>query len=300
MIEQICQINENFTWFDVTDPTPSEIENLIKNHNIPSKLIEDCLDPEHLPKYEKNENIHFLIIRVPETFDLKNKKADNIQKISRKMVIFFADNILITIHRRPMEMLAPIIEKWTKNTTFINSPDSHLLYDILNCAFIHFNQPIQQIIDRLALLESKLFSTQILLEDIYILKRRAFVYKRLCRMSLDVVQKLQPIFKKQTYHQDLKETLDDLYFYAEDIFENTNGLINIHLSLESQKTNDVMRMLTVISMFFMPLTFIVGIYGMNFKIMPELEWEHGYLFSWVIMILTTLVIYIWFKKKKLL
>jgi magnesium transporter len=139
-----------------------------------------------------------------------------------------------------------------------------------------------------------------MLEDIYVLKRRSFVYKRLCRMSLDVVQKLEPIFKKQMYHQDLRETLEDLFFYAEDIFENTNGLVNIHLSIESQKTNDVIRLLTVISMFFMPLTFIVGLYGMNFKSMPEIQWEHGYLFSWMVMILTSLLTYVWFKRKKLL
>jgi magnesium transporter len=300
MIEQICQINENFTWLDVTNPSSSEVEKLIGDHKIPSKLIEDCLDPEHLPKYEKNDNIHFLIIRVPESFDPKNKKADNIQKISRKVVIFLSDNFLITIHRRPLEFLGPISQKWSKQTSGADFPKAHLLYDILNCAFVNFEQPIQQIIDRLAFLESKLFSSQVLLEDIYVLKRRAYVYKRLCRMSLDVVQKLLPVFEKQTYHQDLKETLDDLFFYAEDIFENTSGLVNIHLSIESQKTNDVIRMLTVISMFFMPLTFIVGLYGMNFKAMPEIEWEHGYLFSWVVMILTTALTYVWFKRKKLL
>lgn len=300
MIEQICQINERFNWIDVTDPSAAEIEKLISDYHLPPKLIEDCLEPEHLPKYEKNQNTHFIILRVPEEFNHDNRKADNMQKISRKVVIFLMENTLVTIHRRPLEIFNPVMQKWKKVTPNINTPENHLLYDLLNTAFINFDKPIQQIVDRLANLESRLFTGKVQLEDIHLLKRRAFVYKRLCRMSLDVVQKTQTIFQNQTYHQDLKETLDDLYFYAEDIFENSNGLINIHLSLESQKTNEVMRMLTVISTFFMPLTFIVGIYGMNFKIMPELDWKYGYLFSWILMIATTLVIYLGFKRKKLL
>jgi len=300
MIEQIFTTNDQFTWIDVTNPSSAEINKLINDYKLPQQLIEDCLEAGHLPKYEKNQDIHFIILRVPEVFDPNSRQADNIQKMSRKIVIFLLENTLITIHRRPMEIFDPIISIWKNPQSLKSEPKYQLLYDLLNCAFTNFDKPIQQVIDRLAFLESNLFTSKISLEDIHLLKRRAFVYKRLCRMSIDVVQKLQNIFQKQTYHQDLRETLDDLFFYAEDIFETANGLINVQLSLESQKTNDVMRLLTVISLFFMPLTFIVGIYGMNFKIMPELEWRYGYLFSWVLMIATTLLVYFWFKKKKLL
>ncbi|MDP2962535.1 MAG: CorA family divalent cation transporter, partial [Sulfurimicrobium sp.] len=77
-----------------------------------------------------------------------------------------------------------------------------------------------------------------------------------------------------------------------------SGMLDIYLSSISNRTNAVMKVLTVIATIFIPLTWIVGIYGMNFKNMPELEWHYGYLASWVVMILLASGMVIYFKKKK--
>jgi magnesium transporter len=74
--------------------------------------------------------------------------------------------------------------------------------------------------------------------------------------------------------------------------------MNLYISFSAQKTNDVIRVLTVFSVFFLPLTFIVGIYGMNFKYMPELNSKWGYPITLLVMIGVTLSIYLWFKRKK--
>jgi magnesium transporter len=73
-----------------------------------------------------------------------------------------------------------------------------------------------------------------------------------------------------------------------------------YLSISDQKNNDVVKLLTIFSVFFLPLTFIVGVYGMNFEFMPELKWKFGYLFSFSLMALVVIVIYIWFKRKKII
>ncbi len=70
------------------------------------------------------------------------------------------------------------------------------------------------------------------------------------------------------------------------------------MSLASQKTNEVMRVLTVFSVFFMPLTFIVGVYGMNFEFMPELKYPFAYWIVWAAMILITIGVFFWFRKKR--
>jgi magnesium transporter len=80
--------------------------------------------------------------------------------------------------------------------------------------------------------------------------------------------------------------------------ENIHQLLSIYFSASSQKTNEIMRVLTIFSVFFMPLTFIVGIYGMNFDFMPELRWKLGYPAVMVTMVFVTVMIYFWFKRKK--
>jgi magnesium transporter len=72
------------------------------------------------------------------------------------------------------------------------------------------------------------------------------------------------------------------------------------LSISDQKNNEGVRLLTIFSAFFLPLTFIAGVYGMNFKIMPELDWKWGYYFSILLMAAVVIVIYIWFRRKRIL
>lgn len=80
--------------------------------------------------------------------------------------------------------------------------------------------------------------------------------------------------------------------------ENMHQLLNVYFSASSQKTNDIIRVLTIFFVFFMPLTFIVGIYGMNFKFMPELNWVAGYPFAMRLMAVVTVLIYAWFRRKQ--
>jgi magnesium transporter len=81
------------------------------------------------------------------------------------------------------------------------------------------------------------------------------------------------------------------------IIDNVGNLLNIYISLSSQRTNEVVRVLTLFSVFFMPLTFIAGIYGMNFDFMPELRWHYGYLSAMLFMTFVTVIIFWWFKRK---
>jgi magnesium transporter len=84
---------------------------------------------------------------------------------------------------------------------------------------------------------------------------------------------------------------------TEEIYDSIHSLLNIYISLSIQKTNEVMRVLTVFSDFFLPLTFIVGIHGMNFRFMPELTHQYGYLGILIFMLLLTIIIYQRFSRK---
>ena len=130
------------------------------------------------------------------------------------------------------------------------------------------------------------------------LRRRTTLSKRMLWRSLEVLKLFSPPVDASTPHyQDVREAVEAMHFYADDLLESVTNLTNLQLSLASQKTNQVMRILTVFSAFFLPLTFLVGVYGMNFQFMPELSRRWGYPAVWAVMVLITLGIYIWFRKR---
>ena len=90
--------------------------------------------------------------------------------------------------------------------------------------------------------------------------------------SIEVLKLFSPPADASTPHyQDVRESAEAMHFYADELLESATNLTNLQLSLSSQKTNQVMRILTLFSAFFLPLTFLVGVYGMNFEYMPELS-----------------------------
>ena len=107
-------------------------------------------------------------------------------------------------------------------------------------------------------------------------------------------------FRASYQYQDIKDELLNLLTYNDESVENANQLMTTYLSISDQKNNEVVRLLTIFSAFFLPLTFIAGVYGMNFRFMPELNWKWGYFFSIGFMLLVVIVVYLWFRRKRIL
>jgi magnesium transporter len=183
------------------------------------------------------------------------------------------------------------------------------MLSVFNRAIQTFESPITINRNLLEDFETKVFRhSGETLEDGYYLKRRANTFKRMLRMTLDILPSVAAEYKDEASAlQDVKEMGERLYFYAEEFLENINNLLGLYLSLSSHrmsaashKTNEVMRILTVFSVFFMPLNLITGIYGMNFEFMPELKWHYGYLLALCIMATITVSIMVYFKSKGVL
>jgi magnesium transporter len=122
--------------------------------------------------------------------------------------------------------------------------------------------------------------------------------RRMLSHTLDVVQRLVPASEPTApLFQDLRENAESMYSYAEGLVEDVNNLLSIQLALAQHRTSEVVRVLTVFSVFFLPLTFIVGIYGMNFDFMPELRQRWGYPAIMLGMGIVTLAIYTWFRRR---
>ncbi len=115
---------------------------------------------------------------------------------------------------------------------------------------------------------------------------------------MDVTQRMVPAAgRAATLFRDVQENAESYHFYADELLDDANTLLNVQLALASHRTSEVMRVLTVFSVFFLPLTFIVGVYGMNFDYMPELRHHFGYPAVLAVMLVVTAVIYRWFHRR---
>ena len=288
----------NWDWVDVTDPSPEELQDIAQKYKLHPALVQDSLQPDHLPKYELIQDIVFAIIRV---FDKEvGVSGDTVQDLTNEIAIFYCNSFLITIHRTPYSFLDEI-EKSAISKGECEAP-FNLFILIIKEALSSFEQPGIKLAADLDYFESKVFLRRNqhypLTNGMYWLKRKAEVSKRVLNLSKIVLDNLNRENQNDPYIQDIQDMYLRLQTMYEEIDNSTNNLLNIHIGLASQRTNEVMRVLTIFSVFFLPLTFIVGIYGMNFRFMPELESRYGYPLAMLVMLLITLGIYFWFKKKE--
>lgn len=283
-----------FEWLDIIAPTEDELLAIANKYRLNDLSVKDCLEPGHLPKYEEIDDHIFVIARI---FDSEvQHKGHSIQDISRKIAIFIGPDFLISIHRTAHGCLKNIYEKHKGK---LENP-YELLSIILMEVLYSYKTPAMDITNLIDSYESKLFlkdTKSLLLKDIYKLKRHAAVCARILLLSRVVVDKVGQNISKPAEWQDLR----DMQLHVETLYsvagESINNMLNIYLSLSQQKTNEVMRVLTVFSALFMPPTFIVGIYGMNFEYMPELHMPYAYYAVLGIIVIETLIIFLWFRRK---
>jgi len=303
------QDRAGFTWLDVVAPTADELADLAARYNLHPIAVQDCLDPEHLPKFEQFETYAFAIIRVYD------ERADDLcatmQELTRKLAIFYAPTFLLTIHRVDQPWLTQVEDRIASEPPKDGGQgkeglQAKALTSLLNAAADTFAPPLEALEKRTDAFETALFegghiagpALATSLHEIHLLKRQVTLVKRLLWRFLDVVQRMTPTTgRAATLFRDVQENVESYHFYADELLDDTNTSLNIQLSLATHRTNEVMRVLTVFSVFFLPLTFIVGVYGMNFRYMPELEKRWGYPAVLALMALVTLVIYLWFRRR---
>lgn len=286
----------NFQWIDVETPNEKELLELGERFSIHPYSIKDCLEPEHLPKFESQEGYYFIISRLLIE-NHSQSKVHTIQQATSKLAIFYNEKFIITIHRLPLDFIQSVKQK-CYDTGRCHTPGDmavRLMWNVLKT----YEKPSLNLADEIDIYEERVFLkslSPLLMKNLYFLKRRTHISHKLLQMTASVVQGIQS--KDKIALHDLRDTQVQLQSVYAQCLEDVNNLLHFYMSISSHKTNEVMRILTVFSAFFLPLTFIVGVYGMNFKFMPELEYIHGYKLTWLFMILITIVIFQWFWRKK--
>lgn len=297
MIQLLASKKQNgFDWTDLSAPDDEEIKQVAEQYGLHEASIKDCMQPDHLPKHELFDNYTFIIVRV-----LANnppREADTIQELTNKVSIFVGTDFLITVHRAEQHLTNLVKTKQIDSGRCKST--SLLLNMLIREAILTFELPGIKLSQSLDDYEERVFLQQRkspVLRGLYFVKRKIDVIRRLMLLSYEIVDNIDDTDNSDVHSRDLR----DLYIRTQTLFdnlsENTAQLLSVYFSIASQRTNEIMRVLTIFSVFFMPLTFIAGIYGMNFRFMPELEWYYGYPAVILVMVVMAAGIYYWFKRK---
>ncbi|WPP49162.1 CorA family divalent cation transporter [Catalinimonas niigatensis] len=283
----------NFEWIDLEKPDQEELKTLTEPFNMDINLLEDSLEPGHLPKIEKVNNYTFIILRAYSANFTDN--VTTVEELSNKIAFFINENRLITIHRAEFDFLEHLTDHY-------NNSES-LMLSIIDEMIFTYEKPLQIQSEKMDEFEREIFlknGNAISIESLYYQKSKARISKKVFQLTQSVLNQIPVKPESNSILQDLKDTTLSYLLQSDEVIEDANTLLNSYLSVTAQKNNDVMKLLTIFSAFFLPLTFIAGIYGMNFNNMPELRWQNGYYITLGVMLSISIIIYAWFKRKKIM
>ncbi|MDZ4262186.1 MAG: magnesium/cobalt transporter CorA [Pseudomonadota bacterium] len=297
---------ESTTWIHVQGlPQPEQLREMGALFGLHELALEDVLHDGQRPKIDEYEQQLFITLAVP----LGSAEQIEITQLS----LFIGDNYLISFYAGPDGLFDLIRKRLRNHGGRIRSLKAdYLLYTLLDLVvdmgfplLEEFGNLIETLEDNL--LESPSRST---LGQIHVVRRELLQLRRMIWPQREVVNRLMhddhPLIQ-QTTHVYLRDCYDHS-IQIMDLLENyrdmASSMLDVYLSSVSNRLNDTMRVLTLISTIFMPLTFITGLYGMNFGnnthspwAMPELNWYYGYPMAWGIMITVVAIMFVFFKRK---
>ncbi|MCS7086922.1 MAG: CorA family divalent cation transporter, partial [Bacteroidia bacterium] len=282
-------------------PTHDELKEVGEKYRLHPDMLEDFLEPHHLPKAEKFRGVQFVMLRCYD--ERAGLEAQTIRDLSRKLAIFIGEDYVLTLHRGQMPFFEKFKRDWLESEE--NEYDRRapaLAAEIMRSVADSYLVTLEAAEDVVEGFERKIFDNvkqPFTFKEFYGLKQHASTVKSLLRMQQAIVVKLQGEYPEFRHcYKSVEETVANHLFRAAAIVDNLTSILNIYLSVSAFHTNEIMRVLTMLSVFFLPLTFIAGIYGMNFDYMPELHVWWGYPMALGVMAVVVMIIYVYFRRKR--
>lgn len=277
------------------------IEGLGQHFGIHPLTQEDILNTTQRPKFEMFEHYAYIVLKM-----LRFDSAEG--RIKKEQVsLIIKNNILISLQESHGDVFDPVRARLHKGLGRIRKAGSdYLAYALIDAVVDHYFSILEQIGIQIEAIEDATLNqpTPKVLERIHAMKREILYLRKQIWPLREVVGAMTK--EESVWIQgDTTLFLRDVHDHTIQIMETIEslrdimaGLVDLYLTGISNKMNEIMKVLTIIATIFIPITFIAGVYGMNFKHMPELEWSWGYGLVWAVMIAVMLAMVIYFKKKK--
>lgn len=293
------------TWVNVTGiHEPNVMEQIGEVYHLHSLMLEDVMNTLQKPKVDTYEDGHLYVTLKM----LHRQKSPSMDVWAEHISLVLGNNYLVSFQEeRSGDVFEPVIQrlKASVGKTRRSGPD-YLLYALMDIIVDHYFLILEDFGDQLDTMEDQVikgYHSQSL-SELYSLKREITATRRMIWPMRDMITQLvradDPLVSKRVfpYLRDVNDHVMQIIETLDAYRDLLASLVDVHLSTISNRMNSVMKTLTIFSAIFMPLTFIVGIYGMNFDNIPELHKDYGYYVTWGVMAITTLGMILYFRSKK--
>jgi magnesium transporter len=277
------------------------IEGLGRHFSIHPLTQEDILNTTQRPKFEEFEHYAYVVLKM-----LRFDSAED-RILTEQVSLIVMNNLLISLQESHGDVFDPVRTRLFKGLGRIRKAGSdYLAYALIDAVVDHYFAILEQIGTQIEAIEDATLSypTPRVLERIHAMKHKLLYLRKQIWPLREVVGVMAK--------EDSAWIQDDTTLFLRDVHDHTiqimetieslrdimAGLFDLYLTGISNKMNEIMKVLTIIATIFIPTTFIAGVYGMNFKHMPELEWPWGYGLVWAVMIAVMIAMVIYFRKKK--
>lgn len=297
-----CKSSDSVSWLNIYGIHDLDLmKRLGEIFDFHPLIMEDIMNTDQRPKYDDGI-LHDVFFLKMLNYDEKVK-----QITSEQLTIILGEGYVITLQEQTGDVFNPVRNRirTAKKTSRLFDSD-YLVYALLDTIvdnYIHITEELGRTIESM---EERLFNDSdiSLVEDIYKLKTEISFLRKSVRpvkdMTRDMLKSENSLFQEQYLH--FLKDLDDLVIQASEAIELYNSMISDHLNIYStnvnNRINQVMKVLTIFASIFIPLTFLAGIYGMNFEYLPELSFKYSYLIFWIVVVGVGVGLLIYFKRKK--
>lgn len=299
-MKSIVQSEKDILWLDILNPEKAELDMIEKVFELHPLTIEDCINTITRPKVDRFEKYLFIVMH-GATLTPRSQKVKTIE-----LNICLGKNYIITIHQEHMKCISSSIERVQKNPAIMERGTDALLHLVVDYLVDNY-LPVLDVMDyKITNIETQIVKNpnQNILNSIFTLKKEVLNMRRFIGPQRDTVNFLSkedsPFIhpKTRVYFRDVYDNMIFINDTIDTYRDVLNSGLDVYISTVSNKTNDIMKMLTMIATIMMPLSVITGIYGMNFRHMPILDWEYGFLAISVIMLLIGISMLLYFKRRE--
>jgi magnesium transporter len=277
------------TWINVVGIGDAEaLSQLGQCLSLHPLVIEDIANTDQRVKVDDYGDYLYIVARMVDWDDEAREVT------SEQVSIIVGANWVVSVQEAPPDPFQPIRQRLRENKARARKMGAdYIAYALLDTIVDNYFQALEQLADRIESLEDELVvnPTQEILQEIHRLKREMIVFRRAAWPMREVLGSLErhdsPLIGSEVdaYLRDVYDHTVQVIDTIETFRDMLSGMLDIYLSSVSNRLNAVMKVLTIIATIFIPLTFLAGVYGMNFRHFPEITWQWGYLAFWVVCVI---------------